>query len=179
MVEAREVKPGVYVGRAILAPEHRGQKVNVVNTTETPTVLRSGMWLGNLHPVEVMASPEKADDTVKFGEEARQAVLDNLTESQHQPVVEMLNHYGDVFSENKFDTGRTHLVEHTIDTGAHRPIRQGLRRHPRAHLDIIDEQVADLVKNDFMEPAASPWASNVVLVRIKTGRTDCVLTTEQ
>ena len=84
--------------------------------------------------VEVMASPEKADDTVKLGEDARQAVLDNfpeyLTESQHQQVVEMLNHYGDVFSENKFDMGRTHLVEHTIDTGAHRPIRQGLRRHP-------------------------------------------------
>ena len=54
MVEAREVKPGVYVGRAILAPEHRGQKVNVVNTTETPTVLRSGTWLGNIHQVDVL-----------------------------------------------------------------------------------------------------------------------------
>jgi len=39
MVEAKEIKPRVYVGRALLAPEHRGQKVNVVNTTEAPTVL--------------------------------------------------------------------------------------------------------------------------------------------
>ena len=66
-----------------------------------------------------------------------------------------------MFSENKFDMGRTHLVEHTIDTGGHRPIHQGLWRHPRAHLDIIDSQVSDLLKNDFTEPAASPWASNV------------------
>ena len=54
MVEARELKAGVYVGRAILAPEHRGQKVNVVNTTETLMVLCSGMWLGNIHQVDVV-----------------------------------------------------------------------------------------------------------------------------
>ena len=60
-------------------------------------------------------------------------------------------------------------MEHTIDTGDHRLIHQGLRRHLRAHLDIIDSQVSDLLKNDFIEPAASPWASNVVLVRKKDG----------
>ena len=66
--------------------------------------------------------------------------------------------------------GRTYLVEHVIDTGDHRPIRQGLRRHPIAHLDAIDQQVDDLLqRNDFIEPAASPWASNVVLVRKKDG----------
>ena len=45
----------------------------------------------------------------------------------------------------------------------------GLRRHPVAHLDAIDEQVEELIRNDFVEPAASPWASNVVLVRKKDG----------
>ena len=60
MVEAREVKPGVYVGRTLLAPEHRGQKVNVVNTKEAPTVLKSGTWLGNLRPVKVISYPEES-----------------------------------------------------------------------------------------------------------------------
>ena len=63
--------------------------------------------------------------------------------------------------------GRTTLVEHSIDTGQYRPIRQALRRHPRAHLDEIGRQVDELQQNDFMEPAASPWASNVVLVKKK------------
>jgi len=65
--------------------------------------------------------------------------------------------------------GRTNLVQHTIDTGDHRPIRQPLRRHPRAHLDEIDRQVDELLQNGFVEPAASPWVSNVVLVRKKDG----------
>ena len=61
------------------------------------------------------------------------------------------------------------MVEHSIYTGSQRPIRQGLRRHPVAHLDAIDEQVEELIRNDIVEPAASPWASNVVLVRKKDG----------
>jgi len=36
-------------------------------------------------------------------------------------------------------------------------------------LDTIDEQVEELIQNDFVEPAASPWSSNVVLVRKKDG----------
>ena len=40
--------------------------------------------------------------------------------------------------------GRTNLVEHSIDTGQNRPIRQPLRRHPRTHLDGIDRQVDEL-----------------------------------
>ena len=65
--------------------------------------------------------------------------------------------------------GRTNLVEHEINTGNHPPIRQGLRRHPIAHLDVIDEQVRELMRNDLIEPAASPWAANIVLVRKKDG----------
>jgi len=67
--------------------------------------------------------------------------------------------------------GRTSLVEHHIDTGDNRPIRQGLRRHPIAHLDEIDRQVEELCVEILLnlQPAASPWVSNVVLVRKKDG----------
>ena len=61
------------------------------------------------------------------------------------------------------------LVEHTIHTGDHRPIRQGLHRHPIAHMDVIDKQVDEMVGNNTVEPAASPWASNVVIVHKKDG----------
>ena len=59
----------------------------------------------------------------------------------------------------------TQLIREVID----RPIRESLRRHPRAHLDEIYRQVDELLQNDFVEPAASPWASNIVLVKKKDG----------
>ena len=54
----------------------------------------------------------------------------------------MIKSYEDIFSQGEYDIGRTHLVEHTIDTGDNRPIRQALRRHPIQHLEVIDEPVS-------------------------------------
>ena len=70
-----------------------------------------------------------------------------------------------LFSKSDYDIGRTNLVQHVIDTEMHRPLKQPLRRHPLAHLQIIDEHVSEMLRNDVIEPAASLWASNVVLVR--------------
>ena len=38
-----------------------------------------------------------------------------------------------------------------------------------AHFDVTDDQVDEMVRHDLVEPAVSPWASNVVLVRKKHG----------
>jgi len=93
----------------------------------------------------------------------------DVTSEQRHQVIDFLQEFDDMFSRGTFDMGRTTLVEHTIDTGTCRPIRQPLRRHPRAHLEEIDQQVEELLQHGFIEPAASPWASNVVLVRKKDG----------
>ena len=74
------------------------------------------------------------DDTFPYLVEP---VLRNLppdvTPNQRDRVVNFLRKFDDMFSRGTFDMGRTNLVEHTIDTGSHRPIRQPLRRHPRPH----------------------------------------------
>ena len=44
-----------------------------------------------------------------------------------------------------------------------------MRRHPINHLEIIDQQVEEMRKSGIIEPAASPWAYNVVLAKKKDG----------
>ena len=90
-----------------------------------------------------------------------------VTLAQRQQVESLLKEYSDIFSTCIYDMGHTTLTEHAIDMGSHRLIRQPLRRHPRAHLDEIDNQVDGLLENGLIEPAASPWASNVTLVQKK------------
>jgi hypothetical protein len=34
-----------------------------------------------------------------------------------------------------------------------------------AHLPLIDKRVQDMLHHDIIEPAASPWCSNIVLIR--------------
>jgi len=114
-----------------------------------------------------------SDGTPAVADDILESVFEKLpvdvTSDQRQRVADLLSEYDDLFSIGTFDMGRTNLVEHTIDTGSNRPIRESLRRHPQAHLDEVDRQMDELLQNDFVEPAASPWVFNVVLVKKKDG----------
>ena len=62
----------------------------------------------------------------------------------------------------------------TLET-ANRSVRQPLRRHPPAHDDAIQKPAADMLEQGVIEPAKSPWASNVVLVKKKDGSLRCCI----
>jgi len=100
-------------------------------------------------------------------------MMDNLpnelTEKQRDQAKKLLQENEAIFSKGEYDIGRRPVVEYRIDTGEHRPIRQPLRRHLFKHLETIDKQVAEMEEHGIIEPTASPWASNVVLVRKKDG----------
>ena len=64
-------------------------------------------------------------------------------------------------------------MTHTIDTGDSKPVRQPLRRHSPAHLDAIQQHVSNMLQQDVIQPAKSPWASNIVLVKKKEGFLRC------
>jgi len=56
-----------------------------------------------------------------------------------------------------------------VDTGDNSPHFEQLRRHPTTQLAVIDEHVLHMLEHDVIEPAASPWCSNVVMVRKQDG----------
>lgn len=98
-----------------------------------------------------------------------ESLPDELSADQRKAARRLFEDYEDVFSRNEYDIGRTPLVECQIDTGNNRPIRQPLRRQPHKHMEAIDEHVNEMLRHGVIEPAASPWASNVVLVSKKDG----------
>jgi len=174
IVESGQIKPGVYVGRTLLQPQLHGNKVCVANTSKQPVLLPEDTFLGSVQPATVVdATVEPTEQTVSSEDSVVPKLMDGLpdelTAEQRAAVRNLLRRYEDIFSKNEFDIGRTHLAEYHIDTGSHRPIRQPLRRHPFAHQQAIDENVESMLKAGIVEPAASPWASNVVLVSKKDG----------
>jgi len=66
-------------------------------------------------------------------------------------------------------------LTHSVDTGQAKPVRQQLRRFPPAHVEAISAHVDSMLKQNVIEPATSPWASNVVLVRKKDGSFRCCI----
>jgi transposase InsO family protein len=88
-----------------------------------------------------------------------------LSDEQRKVTCELLLRNADVFSKHEYDIGCTNLITHRIITDPSLPpICQSLRSHARVHLDMIDREVERMVKADILEPAASPYSSNVVVV---------------
>ena len=61
------------------------------------------------------------------------------------------------------------MLKHRIDTEDRLPHYEPLRRHPTSQLPLIDQHVEAMLRHDVVEPAASPWCSNVVMVKKKDG----------
>ena len=90
---------------------------------------------------------------------------------EEKAVIEsLLVQYQDIFSKDETDLGRTHLIEHEIDTGNARPIKQPPRRVPMALAREETEAIQNLESQGVIRESNSPWASPIVLVRKKNGK---------
>ena len=123
-------------------------------------------------PTGLQAAQQVAGEYASATEDSPFAFLDpivaglsvDLSEDERKEAVQFIHQHADIFSKHEFDLGRTTLLEHRINTGDARPVRQGLRRHPQVHLELIDEQVGKMLQSGIIEEACSPWASNIVVV---------------
>jgi len=156
----------VYSGRSVLPAQLTKLQVRVVNADTREQVLRKGTRLGKLERAVVIetsnqpSSQEPLAPEIDVVEQMMSSLPKELSKEQQKAAKELLTEQEAIFSKGEYDIGRTPYVEYRIDTGAHRPIRQTLRRHPFKYLDIIDKQVEEMKAHGIIEPAASPWASS-------------------
>ena len=164
-----------YCGRTLLPARHGDLQIRVLNADPREQVITKGTCLGTALPVTNIIDdiPDTVADTGPLEtnpvEKLIDGLPDDLTDEQRTQAESLIRKHEPIFSRHEYDIGRTPWVEHRIDTGDHRPIRQPLRRHPFEHLEQIDRQVEEMARNGIVEPASSPWASNVVLVKKKDG----------
>lgn len=79
------------------------------------------------------------------------------------------------FSKNEADLGLTTLVQHEIDTGDSRPVKQPPRRVPLAFADEERKVVQQMETQGIVRKSSSPWASPIVLVKKENGKTRCCI----
>lgn len=190
VLEAKALRHGVLSARTLLKGVHDVAAVPIVNCSDTAHRLRANECIGCAEPANVCCLEE---DTVKKTRDLNDTRISNcrnmtvvendlthidclldslpeeLTDEQRHSAKSFIKNYACLFSKSEYDLGRTSLVQHRIDTGENRPFKQPLRRHPLAHLPVIDEHVDAMLQNDIIELAASPWTSNIVLICKKDG----------
>ena len=124
----------------------------------------------------------QASEKRKLPDELAEFVKNNcrgLTPGQAEEVKNLIRRWQDVFEIISAPRGRTDVVQHKIDTGDAKPIRQVPRRLPLAKREDAEKIIKDMAADGVIEPSKSPWMSPVVLVKKKDGSTrfcvDCRL----
>ena len=190
---------GLHVGRTLTPTDKFSDiPIRVMNVNNEPKQMTAGTVVANLEPLVVLTTDAKAsqygssmatvratthtdsesvqeEEVPDFIRELVDKVDDALPESTVVELQKLLMQNESVFSTSEYDLGLTDLVVHHIDTGAARPVRQQLRKFPPAHIETITTHVDNMLRQGIIEPASSPWASNVVLVKKKDGTYRCCI----
>ena len=176
------IQPGVYAART-LTPDDRLEEVpvRIMNVHPEPHTLRADAVVSELEQIEQVNPVVETSESSFTGAEAVPAYVEQLVSGVDHSVpgnqVARLRRFlmqnRKVFSEDERDLGSTSVMQHRIRTQGAQPIRQPLRKFPPAHVQAISEHVDNMLEQRVIEPACSPWDSNVVLVRKKDGTFRC------
>jgi transposase InsO family protein len=168
----KEAYPGLLIAR-VVADGSDDIVVPVINTTDDKIELSPGINLGKWELVEVQ-DQEVLEDVQDTFPDHLVDLFDksgaDLTDLQRQRLKESLMKYQSVFAQSDEDLGRTNFVQHKVETGEARPVKQHPRRLPMMMREAEQQEVDRMLKQNIIVQSSSPWASPTVLVRKKDGK---------
>eukprot|EP00731_Ephydatia_muelleri_P037376 Em0453g3a len=172
---------GLLVARSLSQVSCNHLVVQVLNPGPAPVVVNKDVRVGVIKPVtdsDIVCSIEstKSNRHVGHSECAHLIELmlqntEHLSSYHKSQGVALLQEFEDVIAKSDDDLGQTSLSFHTIDTGDNQPIRQHARRLPFHQHKELSDLVDSMLSRGIIESSDSPWASPVVLVRKKDGKT--------
>ena len=89
----------------------------------------------------------------------------DLNEQQKEKLLSFLHANNGIFSEGLHDLGKTHLVQHHVDTGDAPPVKLPPYKQTPNMRRITHEYVEDYKRNGLIKESNSNWHSPVVLVK--------------
>ena len=158
----------------------------LLNPTMEPVLLHKGTTIGHFAescPEDVICSLESENkesensspsafvDTKDFLSRFDSFPNPHLSAAENEQLANLLLRYSDIFASSSLDLGRTFIVEHTIDTGDARPIKQAPYRTSQSQRKEIEKHISDMLAQEIITVSSSPWSSPVVLVKKKDGTT--------
>ena len=87
-----------------------------------------------------------------------------ITTDIRQKFKELCGEYGEAFSKNNEDIGRTKLIKMDIDTGDNPPVSSRPYTLPLKHYEWVEREIESLECAGIITKSMSIWASPVVIV---------------
>lgn len=168
-----EVRQDLLIGRALVTERDHGSWIRFANIGPNDSLVKGNSEYP-LERVEVIdaAGPKEPAPPREEPEVLKRLWTDvpvEVTGEDRDKLKNLVLKYETTFSLHEDDNGFTSVIQHEIDTGQERPVRQPLRRQPLTVLPMIDQQLTEMLEQGIVEPSMSEWASNVVMVKKKDG----------
>lgn len=150
----------------------------ISNILAEPVVLPQGFvaaLLSNIDCTEVIASLDSSSAHVPVEpvrltkSDIESMISETLYDGDRGSLVRLILEFSTLFDADGAPLGVAADVQHTIDTGDARPLRQRPYRVSLSERETISTQVDTLLSKHIIQPSTSPWSSPVVLVRKKDG----------
>ena len=151
------------VAKSLISLQKEIILLRVINLSKEACKLYRETIAGVVEPVEELKvervntmSPVEHDHTKETPDHLRELLgrsCENLNDNQSKTLESLLRKYPDVFSKSKRDIGFTNLVEHTIDTGSARPIKQRAYRILLSKREQTEQEIKEMTENKIIEPS--------------------------
>ena len=173
------------IARTLTVPKEGKTPVRMANFSEQTMLLRPGQTVAQFYPLdhidtfelEETLTENKAKQDVRVETPSPElpvskrgicADFSGLSEGERQSFND-LEEYRDLFAVGDGNLGRTHLLEHTIDTGPATPVKQAPHQLPPFKRDEVDRHLSQLLTQGRIEASNSPWSSPIVLAKKHDG----------
>ena len=187
IIEPRHKLPGLMVASSLHRPNGPELNVRILNASEEEIEIPSGTIIGQFVPIDevetLLPEPDDPDYFRQVTMESKATELPkhlqsfveqwtrHLTPAEKNKFMTLLQKYGQIFSKDDYDIGRTDVITHHIPLipGA-QPIKQNPYRQGAMKEAEIERQVQLLKEHDLIEEGTGPYSAPVVLVKKKDGK---------
>ena len=166
----RLLAKGKDIGRAYPVEEYLQGHAEAVDQTDSTEPVRVNSVENKGDSAPGLTDPQSIESRVP--EHIRQMYNDSckhLDQAQSDQFAQLLIDNQGVFAKDEFDLGNFSAIEHTIDTGDSRPVRQRMRRTPVGFAEEEEAHLEKMLKAGVIQESTSDWASAPVLIRKRDG----------
>ena len=143
----------------------------VAEATEANILVQNNPEVKNVAKTSVTNdSSQKQSELPQFLESLLSNSKGDLNSDQQNKLRSLILEFKEVFAVDDFDLGHFTTIEHTIDTGEARPIKQRMRRTPTCFVHEEEAHLQQMLEAGIIEPSTSEWASAPVLIRKRDGK---------
>jgi hypothetical protein len=124
----------------------------------------AALFSEHVEPTEVLPPSDSPQTTPAYK-------IGDLEPKQKVQLQALLERFSDLFISDFENLTVTPLVEHCIDTGDAKPVRQAPYRESMSERELIRAELQRMLDARVIIPSQSPWASPVVMVEKPDGST--------